>query len=148
MSYTRQIYVNTSFYSKNNCLPCENETNFESLFTDNPEIITYKKQITYIEPALDNDDDEDNSDQDNRTYKLQVNDSIPNGSLKIIVNNIDINNPNDSWVTLTTENDDCFLLCNKKYTQYTFLYLGDDLHLLWNKSLLCWSVLKYNGLFK
>jgi hypothetical protein len=135
---TRSNRNSTNLYSRNN---------FESLFTDKsyyctPVMITYDKQITYIEPPIDG-----NSEGENKNYILQSNNTIPNGTLKIIINNIDVSVKN-SCVTLTTETSGGFTIFNKRYTKYTFVYLGEDFQLLWNSSLSAWTVLKYSGLFE
>lgn len=129
-----------------NCMPCNKPNNFELLFTDKttdckPVIITYDKQITYIEPSIG-----DNNADETRTYILQANNGIPNGTFKTIVNNIDVSKQNSS-VTLITEHIECFAIFNKRYTKYTFAYLGEDLELLWNSSLSAWCVLKYSSVF-
>lgn len=131
-----------------NGLAFDNRNNFESLFTDKsfyctPVMIRHEKQITYIEPPIDK-----TSEGDNRNYILQSSNTIPNGTFKTIVNNIDVSKGKNSSVTLTTENSGGFAIFNKRYTKYKFVYLGEDFQLLWNSSLSAWTVLKYNGLFE
>jgi hypothetical protein len=145
-------YANYTNYVNNipqQNLVIKNNPNFESLFTDKtyyctPVIINYEKEITYIENPLDINLEEENSIT--RNYILQADNSIPNGTLKTIVNNININNT--SSVTLTTEHDGGFAIFNKRYTKYHFVYAGEDFQLLWNSSLGSWSTLKYSGLFE
>lgn len=125
------------------------DTNFESLFTDKSIFCTqimirYEKQITYIEKPLDVNTSQENSI--NRHYILQADNSIPNGTFKTIVNNININQ--NSKVILTTEKNGGFTIFNKRYTKYNFAYAGEDFQLLWNSGLDGWTVLKYNGHFE
>ena len=127
-------------------------TDYDIFFTDkgtdcNTITITYDKRVTYIEPPLDVSGNEASV---TRTYLLQANNSIPNGTFKTIVNNIYINK--SSKVNLITEKPDGFTVYSKKYTDYTFVYQGEDIELLWNSGLNngsgAWTVVKYNGLFK
>lgn len=144
-NYTNRI--NTTNGTNNiNSLALDNRDNFELLFTDktvncSPVMIRYEKQITYIEPPLDK-----TGEGENRSYILQSNNSIPNGTFKTILNNIDVSKK--SSVILTTENSGGFAIFNKRYSRYKFVYLGEDFQLLWNSSLSAWTVLKYNGLFE
>ena len=123
---------------------------YDIFFTDkgsdcNTITITYDKRVTYIEQPLDI-----NETSVIRSYFLQANNSIPNGTFKTIVNNININK--SSQVNLITEKTDGFTVYSKKYTDYTFVYQGEDLELLWNSGLNngsgAWTVVKYSGLFK
>ena len=127
---------------------------YDIFFTDkgsdcNTITITYDKRVTYIEPPLDISGSE-NETSVIRSYFLQANNSIPNGTFKTIVNNININK--SSQVNLITEKTDGFTVYSKKYTNYTFVYQGEDLELLWNSGLNngsgAWTVVKYGGLFK
>lgn len=150
-NYTNRLTILDSLTNANDINDRNNliNTNFESLFTDktifcNQIVIRYEKQITYIENPLDVNTSQENSI--NRHYILQADNSIPNGSFKTIVNNININN--NSKVTLTTEKTGGFTIFNKRYTKYNFAYAGEDFQLLWNSGLDGWTVLKYNGYFE
>jgi hypothetical protein len=147
-------YINTNVCQINSSIPscCPNNTGNDILFTDKGTdcktlMITYDKRVTYIEPSLDTSESETSI---NRVYILQSNNSIPNGTFKTIVNNININK--SSNVILVTEKHNGFTVYNKYYSEYTFVYGGEDLELLWNSGLNngsgSWTVVKYNGIFK
>ena len=145
-------YLNTSV-SRLGIVNSTRNTEYDIFFTDkgidcNTITITYDKRVTYIEPPLDVSESDETSVI--RSYFLQANNSIPNGTFKTIVNNININN--SSQVNLITEKKDGFMMYSKKYTDYTFVYQGEDLELLWNSGLNsgsgAWTVVKYGGLFK
>lgn len=153
---------NGNYTDKCNCCPnhinpnptpiipscCPTNNGYDIFFTDktfncNTIMITYEKRVTYIEAPLDI-----CNNQINRTYILQSNRSIPNGTFKTIVNDINISNNTLSSVTLVTEYPGGFAIFDKYYTTYTFVYGGEDLELLWNDALGAWTVIKYSGLFQ
>ena len=148
-------YLNTNV-SQIGIVNSTRNTEYEIFFTDkgsdcNTITITYDKRVTYIEPQLDISESGSKSETSViRSYYLQANNSIPNGTFKTIVNNININN--SSQINLITEKTDGFTVYSKKYTDYTFVYQGEDLELLWNSGLNngsgAWTVVKYSGLFK
>ena len=148
-------YLNTNA-SQQEIIISSRNTEYDIFFTDkgsecNPITITYDKRVTYIEQPLDINENGSKSETTViRSYFLQANNSIPNGTFKTIVNNININN--SSQVNLITEKTDGFTMYSKKYTNYTFVYQGEDLELLWNSGLNngsgAWTVVKYGGLFK
>lgn len=131
------------------CLP--SNCGFDIFYTDKGTdcktiMITYEKRVTYIEPPLD----ASSSQVIHRFYLLQANNSIPNGTFKTIVN--DINLTNGSTVILATEKPGGFTVFNKNYSEYAFVYGGEDLELLWNSGWNngsgAWTVVKYSGAFK
>lgn len=131
------------------CLP--SNYGFNHFYTDKGTdcktiIITYEKRVTYIEPPLD----ASSTQVIDRFYLLQANNSIPNGTFKTIVNNINLTN--GSKIILATEKPGGFTVFNKNYSEYAFVYGGEDLELLWNSSwnngIGAWIVVKYSGAFK
>jgi hypothetical protein len=123
------------------------EFSFENLYGEsdiyNPVNITISKCITYIEPQLDVPFNKP------RIYNLEANPSIPNGTSKTIVNNIDVKDNLHVEIYCVNQNGEGgFVVFNKRYKRYLFAVKGEPFKLLWNQTLEGWTVIQYYSIFK